>query len=145
MGFFKRLRAKVKGAERKNGSSRKSTFSDPYQQGHQLQHYSYQHSSRPARDFTKSLPPEVLRNIFALVCPHSLDDSLASSEESVVEDGCMLCDLRNLAHCALVCRRWYSVAQNLLYVLSRIPRKIVLFLSGIPRSDKHKHEVRTEF
>lgn len=31
-------------------------------------------------------------------------------------DGCMLCDMRDLAHCALVCKRWYTPAQSLLYV-----------------------------
>lgn len=72
----------------------------------------------PGHDFTQRLPPLVLSKIFAEVCPHALDDSYNSSEESMTEDGCMLCDMRDLAHCALVCRRWHHEAQALLYVES---------------------------
>ncbi|WEW56220.1 hypothetical protein PRK78_001659 [Emydomyces testavorans] len=113
MGFLKRFRCRIKAA---NGKRKKSDHIDSYQQ----QFNSYQPSGRPAQDYTKRLPPKLLHEIFAHVCPHSLDDSLASSEESVTEDGCMLCNMRDLAHCALVCRRWYSVAQGLLYKNVRI-------------------------
>lgn len=60
------------------------------------------------------LPLAVLENIFTHVCPHALDQSFESSEDSMVEDGCMLCDMRDLAHCALVCRRWSGVARTAL-------------------------------
>ncbi|KAI9787324.1 MAG: hypothetical protein M1816_007672 [Peltula sp. TS41687] len=66
------------------------------------------------------LPGAVLFRIFAYVCPHSQDDSYDSAEDSVLEDGCMLCDMRDLAHCALVCRRWNDVAQRMLYHSVRI-------------------------
>lgn len=65
----------------------------------------------------KQLPNPVLARILSFVCPHAADSSYDTSEESMTEDGCMLCDMRDLAHCALVCRRWYSVARSLLYVL----------------------------
>jgi hypothetical protein len=60
------------------------------------------------------LPAVVLQTIFAYVCPHVLDSSYAAAEESMVEDGCMLCDMRDLAYCAMVCRGWHNVAQSLL-------------------------------
>ncbi|KAL4960989.1 F-box domain protein [Aspergillus stella-maris] len=71
-------------------------------------------------DLTKQLPPPVLARILSFVCPHAVDGSYDTSEESMTEDGCMLCDMRDLAHCALVCRRWYPVARSLLYSHVRI-------------------------
>ncbi|KMU83044.1 hypothetical protein CIHG_00826 [Coccidioides immitis H538.4] len=108
MGFFKRLRSKVKNS----GRSKKSGYLD--------QDAYDQYCGRPARDYTKRLPPTLLHSIFASVCPHSLDDSLTSSEESVTVNDCMLCDMRDLAHCALACRAWCRVAQELLYQHVRI-------------------------
>jgi hypothetical protein len=32
----------------------------------------------------------------------------------MTEDGCMLCDMRDLAHCAVVCKRWYLAARGVL-------------------------------
>ncbi|KAH8430765.1 F-box domain protein [Aspergillus melleus] len=71
-------------------------------------------------DHTKKLPPQVLARIFVHVCPHANDGSYESSEESMTEDGCMLCDMRDLAHCALVCKRWFLEARRLLYAHVRI-------------------------
>ncbi len=62
------------------------------------------------------LPSGVLHLIFLYVCPHADDGSYAAAEDSMTEDGCMLCDMRDLAHCAVVCRRWNEVAQRLLSV-----------------------------
>ncbi|KKK17645.1 F-box domain protein [Aspergillus rambellii] len=73
-----------------------------------------------ATDQTKRLPSQVLSRILAFVCPHAVDGSYDTSEESMTEDGCMLCDMRDLAHCGLVCKRWYPVAQSLLYSHVRI-------------------------
>lgn len=70
----------------------------------------------PLGDLTRRLPDPVLARIFAFVCPHAVDASYDTSEESMTEDGCMLCDMRDLAHCTLVSRRWYPVARSLLYV-----------------------------
>ncbi|KAL4923363.1 F-box domain protein [Aspergillus undulatus] len=71
-------------------------------------------------DLTEKLPPPVLARIFSFVCPHAVDSSYDTSEESMTQDGCMLCDMRDLAHCAVVCRRWYPVARSLLYSHVRI-------------------------
>lgn len=72
------------------------------------------HQRTPSRDLTKFLPLRVISNILAHVCPHTQDESYGSSEESMTLDGCMLCDMRDLAHCALACKRWHDLAQNLL-------------------------------
>lgn len=68
----------------------------------------------PAYDVTRELPRQVVARIFTFVCPHVADASFNSSEESMTEDGCMPCDMRDLAHCALVCKRWYMDAHRLL-------------------------------
>ncbi|KAJ5223299.1 hypothetical protein N7468_007841 [Penicillium chermesinum] len=73
----------------------------------------------PGHDLTKRLPRPVLAHIFAAVCPHATDYSYVTSEESM-SDGCMLCDMRDLAHCALVCKRWFLEARALLYANIRI-------------------------
>ncbi len=65
-------------------------------------------------DLSTKLPPAILDRIFSYVCPHTRDETYRSSEESTLGEGCMLCDMRDLAQCALVCRRWAEVAQNLL-------------------------------
>jgi hypothetical protein len=62
----------------------------------------------------QSLPPHVLEKIFAFVCPHAVDDSYQTCEESGSEDACMLCDLRDLAHCVAVCKKWRTEAIKLL-------------------------------
>ncbi|KAL1959928.1 hypothetical protein VTO42DRAFT_596 [Malbranchea cinnamomea] len=103
-----RKKHKAVNSEHNNGHSRQNLYASTY------------YGRPPARDYTQILPPKVLRIIFTYVCPHSTDDSLNSSEESMTEDGCMLCDMRDLAHCALVCRRWYPLAQQLLYQHVRI-------------------------
>lgn len=102
MGFLKHLRSK----SRLNQDSRSPQQSP-----------SSQRSPNPARfgrDFTARLPPQLLEKIFIEICPHSQDESYEPSERSAVGDGCMLCDLRDLAKTAQVCRKWYSLAQNLL-------------------------------
>ncbi|KAK4105036.1 hypothetical protein N658DRAFT_556776 [Parathielavia hyrcaniae] len=79
--------------------------------------------SRPTRAsaaILAQLPEPVLGRIFAFVCPHSRDESYATCEQSSVEDACMLCDLRDLAHCVAVCRRWKTDAVKLLYHSIRI-------------------------
>lgn len=52
------------------------------------------------------LPPRILQRIFAFVCPHACDESYETCEASASDGGCMLCDLRDLAHCVAVSRQW---------------------------------------
>ncbi|KAM5471977.1 hypothetical protein MauCBS54593_003384 [Microsporum audouinii] len=119
MGFFKRLRAKTRSRGSKKDHYAQQQQQEQYQHGRGGQPES-SYGSRPAKDYTKALPPNVLSNIFFQVCPHARDTSLTSSEESMTEDGCMLCDMRDLAHAALVCTQWYGIAQNILYQHVRI-------------------------
>jgi hypothetical protein len=65
-------------------------------------------------DCIARLPPPLLERIFTFVCPHARDESYETCERSAVEDTCMLCDLRDLAHCAQVSKRWRKLAANVL-------------------------------
>jgi hypothetical protein len=65
-------------------------------------------------DYTKRFNDKILTLIFQYVCPHTTDDSYDSSERSMIGDGCMLCDLRDLSNCSLVKKSWYPVASGLL-------------------------------
>ena len=62
------------------------------------------------------LPGPLLERIFSFVCPHTQDETYESCEQSALEvgDTCMLCDLRDLAHCAQVSRKWRVHATKLL-------------------------------
>ncbi|KAM0246622.1 hypothetical protein ACHAQJ_010146 [Trichoderma viride] len=66
------------------------------------------------------LPANVLERIFAFVCPHARDKTYDACEESGNDDGCMLCDLRDLAHCSQVNRAWHEAAIKSLYHSVRI-------------------------
>lgn len=102
MGFLKHLRSK----SRLNQDAHSPQNSPGAQRS--------ANQARYGRDFTVNLPNQVLEKIFIEICPHSQDETYEPSERSAVGDGCMLCDLRDLAKSAQVCRKWYSIAQNLL-------------------------------
>jgi F-box-like len=101
MKFLKHIRSKSKVKDKDSGQS---------QQG-----YGAHFTPRYGRDATARLPPAVLQRIFIEVCPLTVDDTYDSSEESLVDYGCALCDLKDLAQCALVSKRWWNAAQDLLY------------------------------
>jgi len=127
MGLFKkRDKRKDGGAGRKNGrddgSSQQFATSGSYgagggasgpRGGGQSWHPLAPASGRPARGLV-ALPDRVLERIFALVCPHTQDESYESCEDSSIEDACMLCDLRDLSYCVKVCRRWRLPASRVL-------------------------------
>lgn len=71
---------------------------------------------RTGADFIGTLPGHIVGNILTFVCPHSTDESYEPSERSTFSDGCMLCDLRDLAHCAQVRGSWRAPAEKLLWV-----------------------------
>jgi hypothetical protein len=77
------------------------------------QQYSYGTPPVSAELIAK-LPAPLLERIFSFVCPHAQDETYESCEQSAVEDTCMLCDLRDLAHCAQASRRWRKLAANVL-------------------------------
>jgi len=101
MGFFKRFRRQ---------RALKKSASLPHNDLYEPAPYAYY-----GPDQTYRLPDTVLRRIFEHVCPHSADETLNDSEHSG-NDGCMSCDMRDLAHCALTRRQWYGIAAGLLYV-----------------------------
>ncbi|KAJ4411728.1 hypothetical protein N0V85_003779 [Neurospora sp. IMI 360204] len=76
--------------------------------------------TRQSATILANLPAPVLERIFYFVCPHSRDTSYETCEASSVEDACMLCDLRDLAHCVAVCKRWRREGVNLLYYSIRL-------------------------
>lgn len=71
-------------------------------------------NNQTRRDFTSGLPLKLLTGILSQICPHALDDNYLSLEESMRDGGCMLCDMRNLAQCALVSRRFLVATQTIL-------------------------------
>lgn len=88
---------------------------------HDPQHYTSTSLSRtststtsPAVEWVARLPAPLVERIFSFVCPHASDETYETCEQSAVEDTCMLCDLRDLSHCAQVSRRWRTLAANVL-------------------------------
>ncbi|KAK7911329.1 hypothetical protein PG985_013810 [Apiospora marii] len=66
------------------------------------------------------LPIPVLQRIFTFVCPHSQDESYENCEQSALEDACMLCDQRDIAHAGMVCKKWRKAAIPVMYHSIRI-------------------------
>lgn len=85
-------------------------------------HYPYAQAARlgsPTRASAAklaALPGPVLERVFAFVCPHTQDSTYESQEQSSLDDACMLCDLRDLANCVLVCRKWKGAGQKVMSV-----------------------------
>ncbi|KAB5531280.1 hypothetical protein GE09DRAFT_381064 [Coniochaeta sp. 2T2.1] len=77
-------------------------------------------ATRRSAEILLSFQPHLLDKIFGAVCPHATDSSYQTCEESGTEDACMLCDLRDLAHCVAVCKTWRAEAIKLLYRTVRI-------------------------
>ncbi|KAI0398276.1 hypothetical protein F5Y17DRAFT_411718 [Xylariaceae sp. FL0594] len=88
-----------------------------------------------------ALPAPILERVFSFVCPHSCDESYETCERSVVEDACMLCDLRDLSHAAQVCKRWRLSAIQLLYHSIRID-SVHYCEREIDLSEKRKRKTR---
>ncbi|KAK5747162.1 hypothetical protein LTR17_000296 [Elasticomyces elasticus] len=110
MGLLKHLRSKSR-LTSSGPTPTTSTFPLP---NHQQQ--PYRGPNQIAR-----LPDPVLERLFQHLCPHTLDYTYVPSEQSQLNsDGCPLCDLRDLAHCASVCRRWYTISQGVLYGSVRV-------------------------
>lgn len=74
----------------------------------------YSPKSRSGCDLTSRLPIKLLTSILLYICPHACDDNYLSLEESMRDGGCMLCDMRELAQCALVNRRFLVATQTIL-------------------------------
>ncbi|CAK4016866.1 related to F-box domain [Lecanosticta acicola] len=130
MGLLKHFRSKSRLKE----NSPQPTRSQPFQ--------STSRYGRAGPDHTQRLPEKVLENIFSYVCPHTQDVSYETCEDSQIGDGCMLCDLRDLAKSAQTCRKWYATAQSMLYGSVRIDAVHYCELEeilGEQRRKKNKH------
>lgn len=68
----------------------------------------------PGTNHSAVLDPAILRRIFGFVCPHATDETYANAEQASADDGCTLCDMRDLAHCAQVDSRWHKHAGDAL-------------------------------
>ncbi|CAG8978890.1 hypothetical protein HYALB_00005227 [Hymenoscyphus albidus] len=121
MKWFKRKKASKSLDHGRHGSGSRNgdPSSQPFDPRFSPQHSPYGSPPVSARTLAK-LPASVLENIFGFVCPHSCDESYQSNEQSASEDTCMLCDARDLSHCAQVCRKWRGPATNVLYHSIRI-------------------------
>lgn len=71
--------------------------------------------TKESAELVKQLKPEVLQRIFSFVCPHAVDESYETNEESA-DETCMLCDTRDLSYCFLVNSAWRNAAIGVLYV-----------------------------
>lgn len=96
MGFLKKLRSKTRLKRDDNASE---TSPSPRYSG---------------PDYVSRFDGRTLHRIFSYVSPHALDDSYEKSEKSIVAEGCVLCDTRDLASCAQVNRAWHNVAERML-------------------------------
>lgn len=114
------FRRKTKAKDKKAGFSGSGSGSDFVIPDEFHSHGACQQSRFPAtRGSTRLLaqfPSGVLERIFTFVCPHASDESYESCEGIAVttDSGCMLCDLRDLAHCVQVCRVWRASAIKVL-------------------------------
>ncbi|KAI1810930.1 hypothetical protein GGS20DRAFT_565244 [Poronia punctata] len=122
MKFFRR--SKKSTSESKSSKSQHAHDDlerDKYRQYNPHQNH-YNYAAERGRVFAPwlQLPVPVLERIFAFVCPHSTDESYETCERSAVEDACMLCDLRDLAHAAQVCKLWRQSAIRIMYHSIRI-------------------------
>ena len=79
------------------------------------------------------LPARVLKHIFAYLCPHTNDETCTSLEGSMIEAGCMLCSMRDLAHCASVSHEWTDVTQRILLVFHSSAYNLDGYQLGLPR------------
>ncbi|KAH8654122.1 hypothetical protein BGZ60DRAFT_473260 [Tricladium varicosporioides] len=104
----------------KKSKKSKPSIAEPQSFGNGHTRFDPPYSTPPASDIIAKLPAPVLQRIFSFVCPHSQDETYESCEESAIEDTCMLCDLRDLAHCAQACRKWKRLAPLVLYHSIRI-------------------------
>lgn len=78
------------------------------------------------------LPSNVLQRIFAFVCPHACDESYETCEESASDQGCMLCDLRDLAHCVRTSKQWRRNAVPVLFVRHPPASQYQTLTAGLP-------------
>ncbi|KAI1170131.1 hypothetical protein F4777DRAFT_137345 [Nemania sp. FL0916] len=124
MKFFRRSKksASESKSSKKAGQGHDTVERDKYRLYNPRHDQHYNYAAEYGRVFAPwlQLPTPILERVFAFVCPHSGDTSYETCERSAVEDACMLCDLRDLAHAGQVCRIWRRSAVPLMYHSIRI-------------------------
>ena len=105
MKFLSHMRSKSK---LKNNGNEAQIYN------HQVPEYKTTHR-RGGPNPTAKIPVKLLSQILSYVCPHTQDDTYTTCEDSMLDGGgCMLCEMRDLAHCALVSRQWADAVQTCL-------------------------------
>ncbi|KAI0445462.1 hypothetical protein F4803DRAFT_155471 [Xylaria telfairii] len=135
MKFFRRSKKSTSDSRSKSSKTSHQAYDDVERDKYRLynprpeQHYN--HAAERGRIFAPwlELPAPILERVFAFVCPHSSDESYETCERSAVEDACMLCDLRDLAHAGQVCKLWRRSAIRLMYAPSSPLPSPLLFSS----------------
>ncbi|PWW71846.1 hypothetical protein C7212DRAFT_360368 [Tuber magnatum] len=98
MHFLKRLVKPPRG-----GATFRTRHSRPSRNGSRSGRYQSPHADLHPPSASK-VPVEVLMTIFSFICPRALDETYLSAEESAMELGCMLFDMRELSHWSLLLR-----------------------------------------
>ncbi|KAI1115785.1 hypothetical protein F5Y14DRAFT_409264 [Nemania sp. NC0429] len=124
MKFFRRSKKSTSesGPSKKPSQAYDDMERDRYRQYNPRSDQLFNYAAERSRTFAPwlELPPPILERVLAFVCPHSRDESYETCERSAVEDACMLCDLRDLAHAGQVCKLWRRAAIQLMYHSIRI-------------------------
>lgn len=110
MRWFKRKKPKAKLSRNDDTTS----VGDYDRRANGLANYRTPPTVPVSRKTLERLPVAILERIFAFVCPHTQDESYESCEQSAVEDTCMLCDLRDLSHCAQASKNWRIAAYSVM-------------------------------
>lgn len=146
MKFFRRSKKSTSESKSKKSAQAYDDIErDKYRMYNPRHEQQYNHAAERGYVFAPwlELPTPILQRVFTFVCPHSCDDSYETCEKSAVEDACMLCDVRDLAHAGLVCKRWRSTAIQLMYNSIRID-SVHYCEREIDLSERRKHKSRFE-
>lgn len=98
------FRRKDKDKKKKNSGS--SDYDYASYASHHERRVSYPPPTHRSAALLARLPPPILQRIFGFVCPNSCDNSYETCERSALDNGCMLCNVRDLSHCVAACREW---------------------------------------
>jgi F-box associated protein len=114
MGLFNFRRKDKKKDQALGLPGKHDPFGSGGQNGHQRNFSQLYSPTFASADMLLNLPGPLIERIFSFVCPHTQDESYETCEQSAPENSCMLCDLRDLAHCAQVCKKWRNSARKVM-------------------------------
>lgn len=117
--FFRRSKKSLDGSKAAKASSG-YTYEDFERDKYRMYNGRHEKFYNPALERSNvyapwlQLPDQILERIFTFICPHTSDESYETCEQSAIEDACMLCDVRDLAHAGQVCKKWSKAAIKLM-------------------------------